>query len=72
MASNYAALDGILYCMPHFAQLFKEKGSYDHINESILVKKDDDNIASLDENKDAIAPNVEVKQEEESELAQVE
>ncbi|PIN15380.1 Regulatory protein MLP [Handroanthus impetiginosus] len=25
--SSYAALDGILYCKPHFAQLFKEKGS---------------------------------------------
>nr|GMC63903.1 LIM domain-containing protein WLIM2b-like [Ipomoea batatas] len=23
--SNYAALDGILYCKPHFSQLFKEK-----------------------------------------------
>ncbi|XP_076925818.1 LIM domain-containing protein WLIM2a-like [Bidens hawaiensis] len=26
--SNYAALDGTLFCKPHFAQLFKEKGSY--------------------------------------------
>ncbi|XP_010273176.1 PREDICTED: LIM domain-containing protein PLIM2c [Nelumbo nucifera] len=29
--SNYAALDGILYCKHHFAQLFKEKGSYNHV-----------------------------------------
>ncbi|KAK9143415.1 hypothetical protein Syun_012815 [Stephania yunnanensis] len=29
--SNYAALDGILYCKHHFAQLFKEKGSYSHV-----------------------------------------
>lgn len=29
--SSYAALDGILYCKPHFAQLFKEKGSYNHL-----------------------------------------
>ncbi|OAY57135.1 hypothetical protein MANES_02G073400v8 [Manihot esculenta] len=29
--SSYAALDGVLYCKPHFAQLFKEKGSYNHI-----------------------------------------
>ncbi|PIA49500.1 hypothetical protein AQUCO_01300358v1 [Aquilegia coerulea] len=29
--SSYAALDGILYCKHHFAQLFKEKGSYNHL-----------------------------------------
>ncbi|KAK9103322.1 hypothetical protein Sjap_020576 [Stephania japonica] len=29
--SNYAALDGILYCKHHFSQLFKEKGSYSHV-----------------------------------------
>ncbi|KAJ3680363.1 hypothetical protein LUZ60_016641 [Juncus effusus] len=29
--SSYAALDGILYCKIHFAQLFKEKGSYNHV-----------------------------------------
>ncbi|KAL7111664.1 hypothetical protein ACP275_05G103800 [Erythranthe tilingii] len=32
--SSYAALDGILYCKPHFAQLFKEKGSYAHLTET--------------------------------------
>ncbi|KDP25467.1 hypothetical protein JCGZ_20623 [Jatropha curcas] len=32
--SSYAALDGVLYCKPHFAQLFKEKGSYNHIRKS--------------------------------------
>lgn len=30
--SSYAALDGIVYCKPHFAQLFKEKGSYSNIS----------------------------------------
>ncbi|RZC72996.1 hypothetical protein C5167_048476 [Papaver somniferum] len=29
--SSYAALNGILYCKHHFAQLFKEKGSYNHL-----------------------------------------
>jgi cysteine and glycine-rich protein len=29
--SNYAALHGILYCKIHFQQLFKEKGSYNHV-----------------------------------------
>ena len=26
---NYAALQGKLYCKPHFKQLFKAKGNYD-------------------------------------------
>lgn len=30
--SSYAALDGVVYCKPHFAQLFKEKGSYSNIS----------------------------------------
>ena len=30
--SNFAALDGVNYCKPHFKQLFKRKGSYKDIN----------------------------------------
>lgn len=37
--SNYAALDGVLYCKHHFAQLFKEKGSYNHLNKTASMKK---------------------------------
>ncbi|XP_075524253.1 LIM domain-containing protein WLIM2b-like [Primulina tabacum] len=37
--SSYAALDGILYCKPHFAQLFKEKGSYTHLTKTTSLKK---------------------------------
>lgn len=37
--SNYAALDGILYCKHHFAQLFKEKGSYNHLIKTASLKK---------------------------------
>ncbi|KAH7690814.1 Regulatory protein MLP and related LIM proteins protein [Dioscorea alata] len=37
--SNYAALDGALYCKHHFAQLFKEKGSYNHLNKTASMKK---------------------------------
>ncbi|KAL3615635.1 LIM domain-containing protein PLIM2c [Castilleja foliolosa] len=29
--SNYASLDGILYCKVHFQQLFMEKGNYQHV-----------------------------------------
>ncbi|CAL5196121.1 unnamed protein product [Lathyrus oleraceus] len=32
--SNYAALDGVLYCRVHFAQLFMEKGNYSHVLKS--------------------------------------
>lgn len=39
--SNYAALDGFLYCKPHFAQLFKEKGSYNNIARSSSLKKNE-------------------------------
>uniref|UniRef100_A0A7N1A263 LIM zinc-binding domain-containing protein n=1 Tax=Kalanchoe fedtschenkoi TaxID=63787 RepID=A0A7N1A263_KALFE len=37
--SSYAALDGILYCKPHFSQLFREKGSYTHLTETASLKK---------------------------------
>ncbi|KAG6428675.1 hypothetical protein SASPL_112928 [Salvia splendens] len=37
--SSYAALDGIVYCKPHFAQLFKEKGSYSHLTKTTSLKK---------------------------------
>lgn len=26
--SNYSSMDGVLYCMPHFEQLFKETGNF--------------------------------------------
>ncbi|XP_051137494.1 LIM domain-containing protein WLIM2b-like [Andrographis paniculata] len=44
--STYAALDGILYCKPHFAQLFKEKGSYTHLTETTNQKKNADATAT--------------------------
>ncbi|OAY80073.1 LIM domain-containing protein WLIM2b [Ananas comosus] len=37
--SNYAALEGILYCKHHFSQLFKEKGSYNHLLKSASIKR---------------------------------
>ncbi|WOL07382.1 LIM domain-containing protein WLIM2b-like [Canna indica] len=37
--SSYAALDGILYCRHHFAQLFMEKGSYSHLVRVASMKK---------------------------------
>jgi len=37
--SNYAALEGILYCKHHFSQLFKEKGSYNHLIKTASMKR---------------------------------
>ncbi|XP_027080034.1 LIM domain-containing protein WLIM2b-like [Coffea eugenioides] len=37
--SSYAALDGILYCKPHFSQLFKQKGCYNHLTKTTSLKK---------------------------------
>ncbi|KAJ0987853.1 hypothetical protein J5N97_006209 [Dioscorea zingiberensis] len=37
--SNYAALEGILYCKHHFSQLFKEKGSYNHLIKCASMKR---------------------------------
>ncbi|XP_022018176.1 LIM domain-containing protein PLIM2b [Helianthus annuus] len=36
--SSYAALNGILYCKHHFAQLFMEKGNYSHVLEAANKK----------------------------------
>lgn len=37
--ASYAALDGILYCKHHFAQLFMEKGNYNHVKKAVVSKK---------------------------------
>ncbi|KAG2410765.1 LIM domain-containing protein [Vigna angularis] len=37
--STYAALDGYLYCKPHFSQLFKEKGSYSYLSKQASLKR---------------------------------
>lgn len=66
-ASNYAALDGYLYCKPHFAQLFKEKGSYNYLTKSISGKKNHiDGLVSSEEDKQETTPEVEVVKEEEN------
>ncbi|KAL4332812.1 hypothetical protein GQ457_07G025280 [Hibiscus cannabinus] len=36
--SSYAALNGVLYCKHHFAQLFMVKGSYNHVLEAANKK----------------------------------
>ncbi|XP_024389616.1 LIM domain-containing protein WLIM2b [Physcomitrium patens] len=36
--SNYAALEGRLYCKPHYSQLFKEKGNYSQLTKAPALK----------------------------------
>uniref|UniRef100_A0A803LQM0 LIM zinc-binding domain-containing protein n=1 Tax=Chenopodium quinoa TaxID=63459 RepID=A0A803LQM0_CHEQI len=71
-ASNYAALDGYLYCKPHFAQLFKEKGSYNYLKNSISMKKNNFAPPSLEENKQHTTSELEVAQGKEKESSQEE
>lgn len=47
--SNYAALEGILYCKHHFSQLFKEKGSYNHLIKCASIKRTAAAAASVPE-----------------------
>ncbi|XP_042454805.1 LIM domain-containing protein PLIM2b-like [Zingiber officinale] len=48
--SSYAALDGILYCKHHFAQLFMEKGSYNHVIQAAIEKQNiNDNQPQLED-----------------------
>ncbi|KAL2544058.1 LIM domain-containing protein WLIM2b [Forsythia ovata] len=66
--SNYAALDGILYCKPHFAQLFKEKGSYSHLTKTTSLRKNvGESPAELDQPKD---PKLDESEQLDSEVAQ--
>ncbi|CAN4125077.1 unnamed protein product [Withania somnifera] len=43
--ATYASLDGILYCKHHFAQLFMEKGTYQHVLQAANNKKNIDQAA---------------------------
>ncbi|KAF2297782.1 hypothetical protein GH714_002789 [Hevea brasiliensis] len=49
--SSYAAIEGILYCKPHFAQLFKEKGCYNHLKKGASVKRNEANAPEAEESK---------------------
>ena len=64
--SSYAALDGILYCKHHFAQLFMEKGNYNHVLKAATHKKSA--VAPVEsESADEEGDKIETKQEEEPE-----
>ncbi|KAI3493514.1 hypothetical protein L1887_41906 [Cichorium endivia] len=55
--SSYAALNGVLYCRTHFAQLFMEKGTLSHVLESANRKK------NVDENKSETTEEAEQSEE---------
>ncbi|KAL1834825.1 LIM domain-containing protein WLIM2b [Daucus carota subsp. sativus] len=69
--SNYAALDGIIYCKPHFSQLFKEKGSYNTLNKTSSIKRsesaDEATLAAEVDQKPAEEENAEAEAEAEAE-----
>ncbi|CAN4099513.1 unnamed protein product [Withania somnifera] len=44
--ATYASLDGILYRKHHFAQLFMEKGTYEHVLDAANNKKNVDQAAT--------------------------
>ncbi|XP_051147208.1 LIM domain-containing protein PLIM2c-like [Andrographis paniculata] len=46
--SNYAALDGVLYCKHHFQQLFMEKGNYQHVLQAATHKRNNSSDQPLD------------------------
>ncbi|KAG1355104.1 putative LIM domain-containing protein WLIM2b [Cocos nucifera] len=60
--SSYAALDGILYCKHHFAQLFKEKGSYNHVIKAASVKR---SATEQEQEQEPAEPAPEPEQEQE-------
>lgn len=49
--SSYAALDGYIYCKPHFSQLFKAKGSYSYLSKTASMKKTNEEMQKAEEEK---------------------
>ncbi|EEF50497.1 LIM domain-containing protein PLIM2b [Ricinus communis] len=68
--SSYAALDGVLYCKHHFAQLFMEKGSYTHVLQAASHKRSTSSTTPPPElaepTEDASAPAAEDNSEDRS------
>ncbi|KAL5727542.1 LIM domain-containing protein WLIM2a [Ranunculus cassubicifolius] len=64
--SSYAALDGVLYCKHHFSQLFKEKGSYNHLLKVTSMRR---NAAAAQETEKESEPEPETATEPVAEAA---
>lgn len=65
--STYAALDGYLYCKPHFSQLFKEKGSYSYLSKQASLKKSTEMQQKQQEQLEAVKKTEEDLSESEAE-----
>ena len=65
--SSYAALDGYIYCKPHFSQLFKAKGSYSYLSKQASMKKNDAGVEKTDDA--AAASDTETKEEQDPPVA---
>ncbi|KAK9002306.1 hypothetical protein V6N11_024990 [Hibiscus sabdariffa] len=61
--SSYAALNGVLYCKHHFAQLFMEKGNYNHVLKA--AHKRTNSTASTESVENAAAEEAPAAQENE-------
>jgi len=68
--SSYAALDGFIYCKPHFSQLFKAKGSYSYLSKQASIKKNEEmQQAAAEKNDSAPASDTETETKEEQDPA---
>lgn len=65
--STYAALDGYLYCKPHFSQLFKEKGSYSYLSKQTSLKKSEKEQEAVEKTTDDERSESEPEPEQEPE-----
>ncbi|KEH21040.1 putative transcription factor interactor and regulator LIM family [Medicago truncatula] len=68
--SSYAALDGFIYCKPHFSQLFKAKGSYSYLSKQASIKKNEEmQQAAAEKTESAPASDTETETKEEQDPA---
>lgn len=62
--SSYAALNGVLFCKIHFAQLFMEKGSYNHMKKKSTSQEVMPDVAAPEEQPREPAPPQDEKGED--------
>uniref|UniRef100_A0A3Q7F575 LIM zinc-binding domain-containing protein n=1 Tax=Solanum lycopersicum TaxID=4081 RepID=A0A3Q7F575_SOLLC len=55
--ATYASLDGNLYCKHHFAQLFMEKGNYQHVLKAANNKKNSAAVTPLNDDENNAVEN---------------
>ncbi|XP_068646266.1 LIM domain-containing protein PLIM2c-like [Aristolochia californica] len=70
--SSYAAMDGVLYCKAHFAQLFKEKGSYSHVLKATSMKRNSTVVPGESQKEEAAEDESQEAKEAETEEATAE